>query len=107
MSKEFIPTKTLYIEDVIKLKDINLVKNEMNNWILECSGNYMHFELDNTCCISNLTRYGDNDANIILNVLHEKLGVDFISEDETTYWEIIKKDKNVVYIDIKNKFKFL
>lgn len=107
MSKEFIPTKTLHIEDVIKIKNINLVKNEMDNWILECEGNFIHFELDNNCCINNLTRYGENDANIILNYIHEKLGVDFISEDEAIYWEIIKKDKNVIYIDIKNKFNIL
>jgi len=107
MSKDFIPTETLYVEDVLKIKEINIVKNEMNNWVFECEGNFMHFEVNNDCLITNLTRYGDNDANIILNHINEKLGVDFVSEDQETYWKIIKKDKNVIYIDFKKEFKIV
>ena len=107
MSKDFIPTETLYVEDVLKIKEINIVKNEMNNWVFECEGNFMHFEVNNKCLITNLTRYGDNDANIILNHINEKLGVDFVSEDQEIYWDIVKKDKNVIYIDFKNEFKII
>jgi hypothetical protein len=107
MSKDFIPTETLYVEDVLKIKEINIVKNEMNNWVFECEGNFMHFEVNNECLITNLTRYGDNDANIILNHINEKLGVDFVSEDQEIYWDIVRKDKNVIYVDFKNEFKII
>lgn len=108
MSTYFRPTVPISLEGVKELcengtlDNIKIIKTiDQQKEVLHDGKNFIHFDTDKDGNIIDLYRYGTNDESQIFEKLGNEFEIDFISEYEDEYHDLVSQDTNVVQINIE------
>ena len=98
MSTYYRPTKSVDLKKIKKIKGLSVVTTKEGDNLLEAKGSYLHYDVNRKNKVIGIFRYGSNNADDILDLITEKLGIEFVSEHEYEYDELRDKDSEVISV---------
>ncbi len=96
MSTYYRPTESIDLKKLKKIKGLSVVTTKGGYNLLEAKGSCLHYAVNRKNKVIDIFRYGANNADDILDLITEKLGIEFISEYEDEYEELADKDSEVI-----------
>lgn len=101
MSTYYRPTESVDLKKLKKIKGLSVVTTKEGYNLLEAKGSCLHYDVNRKNKVIDIFRYGANNADDILDLITEKLGIEFISEYEDEYDELRDKDSDVISVPLE------